>query len=85
MERRKLTKEDIDEVRDIDGFPNTSDYDIVKMSEPPFYTSCPNPFIEEFIEKNGTHYDDTTDDYHIEPYTKDVSVDKHDLIYNIHT
>ena len=49
MERRKLTKEDIDKVRDIEGFPIGSDEDIIALSDAPYYTACPNPFIEEFI------------------------------------
>lgn len=84
MERRKLTKEDIDKVRDIEGFPIGSDEDIIALSDAPYYTACPNPFIEEFIKEHGTPYDKETDDYHREPFTDDVSEDKHDLLYNVH-
>lgn len=85
MERRKLTKEDIDKVRNIEGFPIGSDEDIIALSDAPYYTACPNPFIEEFIRENGTPYDEATDDYHREPFAADVAEDKHDLIYNIHS
>lgn len=85
MEPRKLTKEDIDKVRDIEGFPIGTDEDIIALSNVPYYTACPNPFIEEFIKEYGTPYDEATDDYHCEPYTDDVAEDKHDLIYNIHS
>lgn len=51
MEKRKLTKEDIDKVRDIEGFPIGTDEDIIALSDAPYYTACPNPFIKEFIEK----------------------------------
>lgn len=85
MEPRKLTKEDIDKVRSIEGFPIGTDEDIIALSDAPYYTACPNPFIEEFILENGTSYDEATDDYHREPYTDDVTEDKHDLIYNIHS
>lgn len=84
MEPRKLTKEDIDKVRSVEGFPIGTDDDIIALSDAPYYTACPNPFIEEFILENGTTYDEPTDDYHREPYTDDVAEDKHDLIYNIH-
>lgn len=80
----KLTKEDIDKVRNIEGFPIAKDEDIIELSNPPYYTACPNPFIEEFIKKNGRPYDETTDNYHREPFADDVEEDKHDLIYNIH-
>ena len=85
MERRKLTKADIDKVRDIEGFPIGSDEDIIALSDAPYYTVCPNPFIEEFIKENGTPYDEATDDYHREPFAADVSEGKSDPIYNIHS
>lgn len=85
MEKRKLTKEDLDKVRDIEGFPIGTDEDIIALSDAPYYTACPNPFIKEFIEENGTPYDEETDDYHREPYAADVSEGKSDAIYNAHT
>lgn len=85
MERRKLTKEDIDKVRNIEGFPIGTDEDIIALSDAPFYTACPNPFIEDFIKEYGTPYDEATDDYHREPFAADVSEGKNDPIYNAHT
>ena len=85
MERRKLTKQDIDKVRHIEGFPNGTDEDIIALSDAPNYTACPNPFIEEFISENGTPYDESTDDYHREPFASDVSEGKTDPIYMAHT
>ena len=73
MERRKLTKEDIDKVRNIEGFPIGTDEDIIALSDAPFYTACPNPFIEDFIKEYGTPYDEATDNYHREPFAADVS------------
>ena len=85
MEPRKLTKEDIDKVRNIEGFPIGTDEDIIALSDAPYYTACPNPFIEEFIKENGTPYDEATDDYHREPFAADVSEGKKDPIYNAHS
>ena len=85
MERRKLTAADIDKVRGIEGFPIGSDEDIIALSDAPFYTACPNPFIEEFIRENGTPYDEATDDYHREPFAADVSEGKADPIYNAYS
>lgn len=85
MEPRKLTKEDIDKVRNIEGFPIGTDEDIIALSDAPYYTACPNPFIEEFIKENGTPYDEATDDYHREPFAADVSEGKNDPIYMAHT
>lgn len=84
MEKRKLTKEDIDKVRNIEGFPIGSDEDIIALSDAPYYTACPNPFIEEFIKENGTPYDEATDDYHREPFAADVSEGKNDPLYMAH-
>lgn len=85
MERRKLTKEDIDKVRDIDGFPIGTDEDIIALSDAPYYTACPNPFIEDFIKEYGTPYNEETDDYHREPFAADVSEGKTDPIYMAHS
>lgn len=85
MEPRKLTKEDIDKVRNIEGFPIGTDEDIIALSDAPYYTACPNPFIEEFIRENGKPYDEATDDYHCEPFAADVSEGKTDPIYLAHS
>ena len=61
-----------------------SDKDIVRLSDAPRYTACPNPFINKFIERYGTPYSEEADDYNIGPFSDDVEEDKHDLIYNIH-
>lgn len=81
----KLTKEDIDKVRDIDGFPMAKDEDIIALSRPPFYTACPNPFLGEFIEENGTPYNEKTDSYHREPFAADVEEGKGEPIYRAHS
>jgi len=85
MERRKLTKADIDKVRNIDGFPIGNDEDIIALSDAPYYTACPNPFVEEFVKENGKPYDESTDAYHREPFAADVSEGKTDPIYMAHT
>jgi DNA modification methylase len=72
-------------VRDIEGFPIAKDEDIIALSRPPYYTACPNPFIEDFIREHGTPYNEETDDYHREPFASDVSEGKNDPIYMAHT
>lgn len=81
----KLTKEDLDKVRHIEGFPIGEDEEIIALSNPPYYTACPNPFIEDFIKKHGTPYDEETDNYKREPFAADVSEGKNDPIYNAHS
>ncbi|MBS4024830.1 MAG: DNA methylase [Clostridia bacterium] len=80
----KLTKQDLDKVRHIEGFPIAKDEDIIALSNPPNYTACPNPFIEDFIKQHGKPYDEATDDYHREPFAADVSEGKNDPIYMAH-
>lgn len=84
MEPRKLTKEDIEKVRHIEGFPIAKDEDITDISSAPFFTECPNPYIDEFINSKGTPYIEETDTYRCEPFTADVSEGKGDAIYNSH-
>ncbi|MCD4810986.1 site-specific DNA-methyltransferase [bacterium] len=81
----KPLEELLDSVRDIEGFPIGKDEDILALSDPPYYTACPNPYIKDFLEEYGTIYDEETDDYHKRPFVKDVSEGKNDPIYMAHT
>jgi len=73
------------EFRKIEGFPIGENEDILALSDPPYYTACPNPFIKDFIEHYGKPYDPATDDYRREPFAADVSEGKNDPIYNAHS
>lgn len=84
MESRKLTKADLDKVRDIEGFPIANDEDIIALSNAPYYTACPNPFLEEYIRENGKEYDEANDEYNCEPFAADVSEGKYDPVYKLH-
>ncbi|MEF8701858.1 MAG: DNA methyltransferase [Candidatus Accumulibacter sp. UW26] len=70
--------------RKIEGFPHGTDEAILAMSDPPYYTACPNPFLEEFVRRYGTPYDASVK-YNREPQTIDVSVGKTDPIYKAHS
>jgi 16S rRNA G966 N2-methylase RsmD len=71
------------EFRKTPGFPIGSDEDILKMSDPPYYTACPNPFLEEFVRVHGKPYD-PKEKYHRDPFAVDVSVGKTDPLYKAH-
>jgi hypothetical protein len=73
------------EFRKIEGFPIGEDEDILALSDPPYYTACPNPFIEDFIKHYGKPYDPENDNYKREPFAADVSEGKNDPIYTFHT
>jgi len=72
------------EFRKIEGFPIGSDEDILALSDPPYYTACPNPFIADFIRHYGKPYDPSKP-YSREPFAADVSEGKNDPIYNAHS
>lgn len=71
------------EFRSIEGFPKGSDEDILRMSDPPYYTACPNPFLGDFIRCYGRPYD-PAEPYHREPFAVDVSEGKTDALYTAH-
>jgi DNA modification methylase len=72
------------EFRNIGGFPIGTDENILALSDPPYYTACPNPFIEEFIRHYGAFSKDSNS-YSKEPFAADVSEGKNDPIYNAHS
>ncbi len=67
-----------------EGFPKGSDAAILAMSDPPYYTACPNPWLAEFVAHYGKPYDPTAK-YSREPLAIDVSVGKTDAIYKAHS
>jgi len=73
------------EFRKIEGFPIGTDEAILALSDPPHYTACPNPFLEEWLAENAKLYDAATDDYHREPFASDVSEGRHNWIYKAHS
>ncbi|MDY0276370.1 MAG: DNA methyltransferase [Desulfomicrobium sp.] len=75
------------EFRKIEGFPIGSDEDILNLSDPPYYTACPNPWIADFIAEWEAQKPDQPEGnhYHREPFAADVSEGKNDPIYNAHS
>jgi DNA modification methylase len=71
------------EFRKQEGFPQGTDEAILAMSDPPYYTACPNPWLSEFVEHYGEPYD-PNEPYRREPLAIDVSVGKTDAIYRAH-
>lgn len=85
-------KKKLPELRKIEGFPIGSDDDILNLSDPPYYTACPNPWLNDFIaeweqekqqlEAEGKRKPDIVV---TEPYAADVSEGKSNPIYNAHS
>ena len=71
------------EFRAREGFPKGSDDAILAMSDPPYYTACPNPWLSEFVSQYGRPYD-PAEKYAREPMAIDVSVGKTDALYKAH-
>ena len=67
-----------------DGFPKGTDEAILAMSDPPYYTVCPNPWLADFVEHYGKAYDPAVK-YGREPLAIDVSVGKTAPIYKAHS
>ncbi len=94
-ERRAFFREELrkklPELRQIEGFPIGTDDDIIALSDPPYYTACPNPWINDFIkeweaEKARLQAEGKRKaDFEVkEPYSSDVSEGKNNPIYMAH-
>ncbi len=89
--REELRKK-LPELKQIEGFPIGEDDDIINLSDPPYYTACPNPWLNDFIEqwekekvvleKEGKRI---TDFEVNKPYASDVSEGKRNPIYDCHS
>jgi len=81
--------------RATEGFPIGEDEDILALSDPPYYTACPNPFLSEILEQWQAERvalraelglpEDANGGYHREPFASDVSEGKGGAIYNAHS
>jgi hypothetical protein len=70
--------------RKTEGFPKGTDEAILAMSDPPYYTACPNPFLGEIVRRHGTPYASKLK-YSREPLAIDVSEGKTDPLYKAHS
>lgn len=71
------------EFRNRPDFPVATDEDILRLSDPPYYTACPNPFLADFVRCYGKPYD-REQPYHREPFAVDVSEGKTGPLYKAH-
>lgn len=94
-ERRAYFREELrkklPELKKIEGFPIGSDEDILNLSDPPYYTACPNPWLNQFVEEWEKekivleNEGKRSKDFEVkEPYAADVSDIKNDSVYRAH-
>ena len=73
--------------RKTEGFPQGTDEAILAMSDPPYYTACPNPWLDDFVvdwnDRRVKNYGES--DGVREPFVADVSEGKNDPVYNAHS
>ena len=65
------------------GFPHGEIDDILALSDPPWHTACPNPFLGAFVETCGKPYH-PDDPYRRKPFAVDVREGKTHAVYRAH-
>ena len=95
-DRRKYFREELrkklPELKKLEGYPIGEDDDIINLSDPPYYTACPNPWLNDFVaewekEKESPELKKLRkDDFEIkDPYASDVSEGKSNPVYSAQT
>lgn len=95
-ERRQYFRDELrkklPELKKMEGYPIGEDDDIINLSDPPYYTACPNPWLNDFVaewekEKESPELKKLRkDDFEVkDPYASDVSEGKNNPIYNAHS
>lgn len=71
------------EFRRTPGFPSGSDDAILRLSDPPYFTACPNPFLSDIL----AHVTGASqaDNEPIAPFAFDVKEGRHTWLYKAHT
>ena len=83
MRRADSSKDLLQRWKDEVGFPHGEIEDILKLSDPPWHTACPNPFLGAFVRAYGKPYD-PDEPYRRKPFAVDVSEGKTHAVYRAH-
>ena len=87
-ERREYFREELrkhlPELKKMEGFPIGEDDDIINLSDPPYYTACPNPWLNDFIAEWEQEKSPIRKEVNV-PYPGDVSEGKNNTIYTAHS
>lgn len=76
-------REKLPELRKRPDFPVAEDEDILRLSDPPYYTACPNPFLTEFVRHCGEEWTAGAH-YERQPYTGPMRASTRHPVYNFH-
>ncbi|MDA3907009.1 MAG: DNA methyltransferase [Bacteroidales bacterium] len=89
---RKELRKHLPELKKMEGFPIGDDQDVLKLSDPPYFTACPNPWLKDFIhewekekeilEKQGKR---KSGEQVVLPYTENIIESVNNEIYRAHT
>ncbi len=83
MRHADSSKDLLQRWKDEVGFPHGEIDDILRLSDPPRHTACPNPFLGAFVETYGSAYD-PEEPYRRKPFAVDVSEGKTHPVYRAH-
>ncbi len=80
------------ELKKMEGFPIGTDDDIINLSDPPYFTACPNPWLDKLIslweqeKENLQREGKRKKDFDVkDPYAYGIKQGKNSAIYNAHT
>ncbi|MBK6380100.1 MAG: hypothetical protein IPF72_10410 [Chitinophagaceae bacterium] len=88
--REELRKK-LPELKKLEGFPIGEDEDILNLSDPPYFTACPNPWLKDFIHQweNEKRIRKArkrkNEDQSVLPYTENIIESVNNEIYRAHT
>ena len=83
MRLSRSSKDLLQRWKDEVGFPHGEIEDILNLSDPPWHTACPNPFLSAFVEVYGNS-GDPDEPYRRKPFAVDVSEGKTHPVYRAH-
>ena len=84
---RNLLREYLQDIefRAVEGFPVAeSDDEIIRLSDPPYYTACPNPFLGDLVEHVQKEQKDHSA-YRCSPYAERLSESRNNSFVNAHS
>ena len=83
MARAERPKDLLQRWKEAVGFPDGTIEAVLALSDPPWHTACPNPFLGAFVEAHGKPYD-PVEPYRRKPFEVDVSEGNAHPVFRAH-